>query len=170
MSQRLEPVLNSESRSLGHPRAALPGFAAAVLARNVLALLQRCVEPAHRDQAQLLIGQRGQPGVAQQRHVQRLHRVGRLDGGVHGSAASDRCDVRVHAQDRDRPAIHRLGIWPVEGCHGVGRRLHELRAQVVNEIRVYAQRPGRFVSLKRCHSERVVELPFDRAGQVGEGE
>jgi len=50
MSQRLEPVLNSESRSLGHPRAALPGFAAAVLARNVLALLQRCVEPAHRDQ------------------------------------------------------------------------------------------------------------------------
>jgi len=50
MFQRLEAVLNSEIRSLGHPRAALLGFAVAVLAHNVLALLQRCVEQAHRDQ------------------------------------------------------------------------------------------------------------------------
>ncbi len=48
MFQRLESVLHSEIRSLGHPRAALLGFAVAVLAHNVLALLQRCVEQAHR--------------------------------------------------------------------------------------------------------------------------
>ncbi len=47
MSGRLESVLHSELRSLGHPRAALLGFAAAVLAYNVLALLQRAVEQAH---------------------------------------------------------------------------------------------------------------------------
>ena len=47
MFQRLESVLHSEIRSLGHPRAALLGFAVAVLAHNVLALLQRCVEQAH---------------------------------------------------------------------------------------------------------------------------
>lgn len=34
--------------SLGHPRAALLGFAVAVLAYNVLALLQRVTEQAHR--------------------------------------------------------------------------------------------------------------------------
>ena len=39
----------SELRSLGHPRAALLGFAVAVLAHNVLALLQRCVEQAHQN-------------------------------------------------------------------------------------------------------------------------
>ena len=49
MFQRLQSALNSELRSLGHPRAALLGFAAAVLAHNVLALLQRCVEQAHQD-------------------------------------------------------------------------------------------------------------------------
>ena len=49
MFQRLESVLRSEVRSLGHPRAALLGFAVAVLAHNVLALLQRCVEQAHQD-------------------------------------------------------------------------------------------------------------------------
>jgi hypothetical protein len=47
MFGRLERVLRSELRSLGHPRAALLGFAAAVLAYNVPALLQRAVEPAH---------------------------------------------------------------------------------------------------------------------------
>jgi IS4 transposase len=45
---RLESVLDSEIRSLGHPRAALLGFASAVLAFNVLALLKRCIEQAHR--------------------------------------------------------------------------------------------------------------------------
>ncbi len=47
MFGRLESVLHSELRSLGRPRAALLGFAAAVLAYNVLALLQRAVEQAH---------------------------------------------------------------------------------------------------------------------------
>jgi IS4 transposase len=47
MFGRLERVLNSEMASLGHPRAALLGFAVSVLAYNVLALLQRCVEQAH---------------------------------------------------------------------------------------------------------------------------
>jgi IS4 transposase len=49
MFQRLEAALHSEIRSLGHPRAALLGFAVAVLAYNVLALLQRCIERAHQD-------------------------------------------------------------------------------------------------------------------------
>jgi hypothetical protein len=44
---RLESVLNSEMASLGHPRAALPGFAVSVLAYNILTLLQRCVVQAH---------------------------------------------------------------------------------------------------------------------------
>ena len=48
---RLESVLRSEIRTLGHPRAALLGFAAAVLAFNVLALLKRCVEHAHCESA-----------------------------------------------------------------------------------------------------------------------
>jgi hypothetical protein len=47
MFQRLEAALNSELRSLGHPRAALLGFAVAVLAYNVLVLLQRCIEQTH---------------------------------------------------------------------------------------------------------------------------
>ena len=50
MFQRLESVLRSEIKSLGHPRAALLGFAVAVLAYNVLSLLQRAVEHAHRQQ------------------------------------------------------------------------------------------------------------------------
>lgn len=44
MFQRLESVLHSEIKSLGHPRAALLGFAAALLAYNVLALLKRVIE------------------------------------------------------------------------------------------------------------------------------
>lgn len=47
MFQRLESVLHSEIKSFGHPRAALLGFAVAVLAYNVLALLQRVVQQAH---------------------------------------------------------------------------------------------------------------------------
>ena len=40
-------MLHSELRSLGHPRAALLGFAVTLLARNILTVLQRCVEQAH---------------------------------------------------------------------------------------------------------------------------
>jgi IS4 transposase len=47
MFQRLESVLHSEIGSLGHPRAALLGFAVALLAYNVLAVIGRCVEQAH---------------------------------------------------------------------------------------------------------------------------
>jgi hypothetical protein len=50
MFQRLESVLHSEIKSLGHPRAALLGFTVAVLAYNVLALVQRAVEQAHREE------------------------------------------------------------------------------------------------------------------------
>jgi len=50
MFKRLESVLHSEIRSLGNPRAALLGFALAVLVYNVLVLLQRCVEHAHPEQ------------------------------------------------------------------------------------------------------------------------
>jgi hypothetical protein len=48
--QRLESVLESEIRSLGHPRAALLGFAVAVLAYNVVHLLKHSVEQAHRQE------------------------------------------------------------------------------------------------------------------------
>jgi IS4 transposase len=54
MFQRLESVLQSEIRSFGHPRAALMGFAVAVLAYNVLSLLKRSIEQAHRDSAPAL--------------------------------------------------------------------------------------------------------------------
>lgn len=47
---RIESVLHSEIRTLGHPRAALLGFATAVLAYNVLSLLKCCIEQAHREQ------------------------------------------------------------------------------------------------------------------------
>lgn len=47
MFQRLESVLHSEIKTLGHPRAALLGFAVAVLAYNVLALLKQFIEQAH---------------------------------------------------------------------------------------------------------------------------
>lgn len=47
MFQRLESALNSEVRSLGHPRAALLAFGVAVVAYNVLATLQAAVEAEH---------------------------------------------------------------------------------------------------------------------------
>lgn len=47
MFGRLESVLHSEVRTLGHPRAALLGFAVAVLAYNVLALLKAVTERVH---------------------------------------------------------------------------------------------------------------------------
>jgi IS4 transposase len=45
--QRLESVLKSEVRTLGYPRAALLAFSTAVLAYNVLAVLQAAVEAEH---------------------------------------------------------------------------------------------------------------------------
>lgn len=51
MFGRLESVLNSEITTLGHPRAALLGFAVAVLAYNMLSLIKRYVEHAHRQEA-----------------------------------------------------------------------------------------------------------------------
>jgi IS4 transposase len=45
--QRLESVLHSEVKSLGHPRAALLAFGVAVLAYNVLSVLQSAVWKAH---------------------------------------------------------------------------------------------------------------------------
>jgi IS4 transposase len=47
MFQRLESVLHSEVASLAHPRAALLAFGVAVLAYNVLAVLQSAVWAAH---------------------------------------------------------------------------------------------------------------------------
>ncbi len=49
MFQRLEAVLESEIKSLGSPKAALLGFASAVLAYNVLSVLKRSVDQAHRE-------------------------------------------------------------------------------------------------------------------------
>ena len=74
--------------------------------------------------AQLLIGQRGQPGVAQQRHVQRLHRAGALDGRVHRQPAADRGDVGVPGVHRHRAAIRRFGVRAIEGRNEIGRTLH----------------------------------------------
>lgn len=45
--QRLEAALHSEVQSLGHPRAALLAFGVAVMAYNVLAVLQSAVWVAH---------------------------------------------------------------------------------------------------------------------------
>lgn len=45
--QRLESVLHSEMITLGHPRAALLAFGVAVLAWNVLAVLQEAVKARH---------------------------------------------------------------------------------------------------------------------------
>jgi IS4 transposase len=47
MFQRLEAALKSEVRTLGHPRAALLAFGTAVVAYNVLSVLQSAVEAAH---------------------------------------------------------------------------------------------------------------------------
>lgn len=47
MFQRLESVLHSEVKTLGHPHAALFAFGIAILAYNVLTVLQRAVSSAH---------------------------------------------------------------------------------------------------------------------------
>jgi IS4 transposase len=47
MFQRLESVLHSEVKTLGHPRAALLAFGVAVVAYNVLTVLQAAVWAAH---------------------------------------------------------------------------------------------------------------------------
>lgn len=47
MFQRLESALNSEVATLGHPRAALLAFGVAVLAHNVLAVLERAIMIRH---------------------------------------------------------------------------------------------------------------------------
>jgi hypothetical protein len=47
MFGRLESVLHSEVRTLGHPRAALLALGVAVMAYNVLAVLQAAVEAEH---------------------------------------------------------------------------------------------------------------------------
>lgn len=47
MFQRLEGALNSEITTLAHPRAALLAFGVAVLAYNVLALIERAIEVRH---------------------------------------------------------------------------------------------------------------------------
>jgi IS4 transposase len=48
MFQKLESVLASEVRTLGYPRAALFSFCVAVLAYNVLSMLQAAVQAEHR--------------------------------------------------------------------------------------------------------------------------
>jgi IS4 transposase len=48
--QRLESVLHSEVKTLGHPRAALLAFGIAVLAYNVLTVVQAAVSKVHEDQ------------------------------------------------------------------------------------------------------------------------
>jgi hypothetical protein len=47
MFQRLESVLSSEIRPLGHPRAALPAFAVAIVAYQVLVVLEAAVAANH---------------------------------------------------------------------------------------------------------------------------
>lgn len=49
MFQRLEAILESEIETLCSPKAALLGFANAILAYNILAVLKRSVEQAHRE-------------------------------------------------------------------------------------------------------------------------
>jgi len=45
--QRLESVLHSEVKTLGHPRAALLAFGVAVMAYNVLSVIQSAISAAH---------------------------------------------------------------------------------------------------------------------------
>jgi hypothetical protein len=47
MFGELEAVLQSEVKSLGHPRAALLAFGVAVMAYNVLSVLQTVIEACH---------------------------------------------------------------------------------------------------------------------------
>jgi len=50
MFQRLESVLNSEVKTLGHPRSALFAFGIAILAYNVLSVLQLAIWAAHENE------------------------------------------------------------------------------------------------------------------------
>lgn len=50
MFQRLESVLHSEVKTLGHPKAALLAFGVAVLAYNVLTVLQAAISKAHEEE------------------------------------------------------------------------------------------------------------------------
>ena len=81
--------------------------------------------------AQFLVRERRQPGIAQQCHVQRLHDACALDDRVHGCAAADRCGVRVRAYHRHRPAIDRLGVWPIEGGREWRHACHEPDAGII---------------------------------------
>ena len=79
MAGRLERVLHSKLGSLGHPRAALLGFADAVLAYDVLALLQRAVEQAHRPPPNPPL-----PAVSPPLEVSCFHLVVQVRGGYEG--------------------------------------------------------------------------------------
>lgn len=52
---RLERVLHIEAGPLGRPRAALLGFASAVLAHNVLSLVSTCIEKVHGPEPRVLV-------------------------------------------------------------------------------------------------------------------
>jgi IS4 transposase len=96
--QRLESVLHSEINGLGHPRAALLGFAIAVLAYNFLTLLQRVVEQAHRVQ---------HPNL----EVSTYHLAQHIKSGYEGQtiALPPAHWPRVHDDDDPRPSWDTVG-------------------------------------------------------------
>jgi|GEM_PF-2163779 len=121
MFQRLESVLQSELRSLGHPRAALLGFAVAVLKRSV--------EQAHRErlpegwEASPLppggAGQKPLRGDARRVTGRALARLGRRFGQHTGTAP-----VGIGAAHQAQPGGHEQA-WPQgEKDQRVGRWRH----------------------------------------------